>query len=439
MTLRRALPITIVLVLLLLGISGGLIVRPYITLTDRWNKPTDFGVQFTNLTRQHLGINDHGNALSIALMDTYVQELYETAAGPENVTYTDYDPDRVRLDRDIFSDAATPQQRELAATIIQGLSTGKIAELLDEIRADPRVVVEPAPGSVIFACNLPDAAIRFVVSGLEQSAIQAEERGDVASAILSLQRIAGLVRAEYSVPAYLSNLVGCANEQRLHTRIAALVESKQLLPDHLEALMETCDSIDGPDLLYALEGDRLTMLDLTRASFKDSLRIRWDARSQMQRLDEVCTARIAQARRQLADWKNEPDRTPADRWTQHERAIYAPALAMAVSDRPAVRAVLDVMTVRDGSRAILAIEQYRREHGRLPESLDSLTPYGVSMPTDAFVSQPLRYRVVSDSQYILYSVGADGDDNSGTPAEVPIDAILGKAPGTDFILYPRSK
>lgn len=439
MTLRRALPITILLILLLIVIAGGLIARPYITLTDRWNKPTNFGEQYTSMTRQHLGLDDNGCVFSIGLLDTYVQELYESAAGPENVTYTDYDPDRVRLDREIFSDAATPQQREIAATVVQGLNTGAIAELLDEIRADPRVVVEPAPGSVIFACTLPDAGIRFVVTGLDQSAIQAQERGDVAAAILSLQRMAGLIRADYSVPAYLSNLVGCANEQRLHTRIAALVESGQLLPDHLAALMEMCDSIDGPDLLYALEGDRLTMLDLTRASFKDSLRIRWDARSQMQRLDEVCTARIEQARRQLADWKNEPDRTPADQWTQRERAIYAPALTMALSDRPAVRAVLDILTVRDGSRAILAIEQYRREHGRLPDSLESLMPFVVSMPTDAFVSQPLRYRVVSDNQYLLYSIGADGEDNSGVPAETPIDAILGKAPGTDFILYPRSK
>lgn len=128
MTLRGALPITIVLVLLLLSISGGLIARPYITLTDRWNKPTNFGEQYTSMTRQHLGLDDNGCVFSIGLLDTYVQELYETAAGPENVTYTDYDPDRVRLNRDIFSDGATPQQREIAATVVQGLNTGKIAQ-----------------------------------------------------------------------------------------------------------------------------------------------------------------------------------------------------------------------------------------------------------------------------------------------------------------------
>ena len=441
MTLRRAIDIAIVLVVLLF-IAAAFYLWPSFAFGNRWNKPTDFVDQFVALTRQHnrLGDNELASSLSIELLDTYVRDLYVAAAGPENVTYTDYDPDRVRLDRGIFKPDATPTQRELARRIIDGLSTGKIADELDRIREDPRIVVHPAPGSVIFACNLPDATIRFVTSGLESSAAQSQQQGDIASSILALQRMAGLVRAEYSVPMCLSMLVGCANEQRLHARIATLIESEELTDDQLAEMKALCESIKGPDLLYVLEGERLTMLDLTRATFKDSLRTRWDARSQMKRLDEVCTDRIARATRQLADWKNTPDGTPADHWTKRERLIYAPALAIALSDRGPVGVVLGTQTVRDGSRAIVAIERYRREHGRVPESLAALVPkYLDAVPMDRFVSESLRYRVVSDDEYQLYSVGADAEDNAGVPAEQPDDALSIRAPCTDFIIHPRSE
>jgi hypothetical protein len=61
----------------------------------------------------------------------------------------------------------------------------------------------------------------------------------------------------------------------------------------------------------------------------------------------------------------------------------------------------------------LAVELYRRRGGTLPESLKALVPeFLPEVPTDPFDGKPLRY-VVSDGDYAVYSVGADGKDDGG--------------------------
>ena len=63
--------------------------------------------------------------------------------------------------------------------------------------------------------------------------------------------------------------------------------------------------------------------------------------------------------------------------------------------------------------AVLAIERYRADHGRVPETLDDLVgDYLNSVPIDPFDGQPLRYGLHS-SAYFVYSVWADGEDGGG--------------------------
>jgi HAAS len=63
---------------------------------------------------------------------------------------------------------------------------------------------------------------------------------------------------------------------------------------------------------------------------------------------------------------------------------------------------------------MLAIETYRRDTGRLPESLNLLAPrYIPSIPQDPFnPGYPIQYRV-DDLGYILYVAGSDGDLDDG--------------------------
>jgi hypothetical protein len=74
---------------------------------------------------------------------------------------------------------------------------------------------------------------------------------------------------------------------------------------------------------------------------------------------------------------------------------------------------------------MVAVERYRRAHGRWPEALTELVPVFLeSVPIDPFDGAPLRLGRFPEG-VILYSVGEDGQDNGGN---------LGKrlSPGTDM-------
>jgi hypothetical protein len=61
----------------------------------------------------------------------------------------------------------------------------------------------------------------------------------------------------------------------------------------------------------------------------------------------------------------------------------------------------------------LAIRAYRAEQGRYPDKLTDLAPkYLKQVPNDLYTDKPPIYRV-TDSGFLLYSVGRGGKDNGG--------------------------
>jgi hypothetical protein len=68
--------------------------------------------------------------------------------------------------------------------------------------------------------------------------------------------------------------------------------------------------------------------------------------------------------------------------------------------------------------ATLAILQYDAEQGQLPPNLQALVDEGYlkAAPRDAFSFGTLVYRR-TDGDFILYSFGADLDDDGGTPSK----------------------
>jgi hypothetical protein len=64
-----------------------------------------------------------------------------------------------------------------------------------------------------------------------------------------------------------------------------------------------------------------------------------------------------------------------------------------------------------------ALERYRRANGVLAESPDKLIPqYAEKMPLDIITGQPLRYKLLEDHQYLIYSIGWNEVDDGGVIA-----------------------
>ncbi len=104
---------------------------------------------------------------------------------------------------------------------------------------------------------------------------------------------------------------------------------------------------------------------------------------------------------------------------------------------------------REGTRAMIAVELYKKRYGTYPATIDELSPRILARPPiDPFTGKGFGYRVLeagkdpSGRGYLLYSFGADQTDNGGTPApKIDVDAFRRKVgKGSDFIFNtPRDK
>ncbi|MDH7501529.1 MAG: hypothetical protein QHJ82_02285, partial [Verrucomicrobiota bacterium] len=81
------------------------------------------------------------------------------------------------------------------------------------------------------------------------------------------------------------------------------------------------------------------------------------------------------------------------------------------------------------ARVACALERHRLAKGRYPETLAELAPGFISrVPADPVNGGPLKYRLIDQDRYVLYSVGPDGVDDGGKPiskAQVKEDVPAG--------------
>ena len=122
-------------------------------------------------------------------------------------------------------------------------------------------------------------------------------------------------------------------------------------------------------------------------------------------------------------------------------ALLMPALGMAG------RSPQMVIQQRDAMLVAIGLELYRRRTGAWPETLEQLVPELLpAVPRDRFDGRAMRYQLV-DGEPLLYSIGADRDDDGGRP---PLDrrgrlspklaALVvedpAKAADGDWVLWP---
>ena len=121
-------------------------------------------------------------------------------------------------------------------------------------------------------------------------------------------------------------------------------------------------------------------------------------------------------------------------WRHPIPKLLLPAIAKAIDERDGVECQIA------GTILMLSIEQYRAHSGHYPGSLTDLIPAILDeLPRDPYSAEGFIYRKVSENLesagYFLYSVGADGVDNSGTmSADNPSDAFSADANvGVDYV------
>jgi len=83
-------------------------------------------------------------------------------------------------------------------------------------------------------------------------------------------------------------------------------------------------------------------------------------------------------------------------------------------------------TLAGQATAACGLERYRLSKQNVPETLEQLVPkYLNAVPRDFFAGAPMKFRRTSADTFLLYSVGADGKDNGGSPGRTPLDETSG--------------
>jgi hypothetical protein len=96
----------------------------------------------------------------------------------------------------------------------------------------------------------------------------------------------------------------------------------------------------------------------------------------------------------------------------HFRLVTVPGEILAVSN--ALVRFADAETARRLTVTAIALKRYHLAHHAYPASLRDLVPqYLAEVPRDFMDGKPLRYTLQPDGNFLLYSVGEDGEDNAG--------------------------
>lgn len=154
------------------------------------------------------------------------------------------------------------------------------------------------------------------------------------------------------------------------------------------------------------------------------------------KIEELIEVDLIRARKRPRDRKAKPDIDPVDAlpWRFNLLQILMPA------SNKFVAAADQLLAEMEGTRALLGVELFRARNGKLPDSLESLTPAILTrMPGDPFTTNGLRYvksnpETGSDAgKYLLYSVGFDCEDNLGKMnSDAPFTSLNGSKSGRGF-------
>ena len=279
-------------------------------------------------------------------------------------------------------------------------------------------------------------AVRTIANVLHYDVIWRADQQDPDGAILSCRAILNTGRAIGDEPTLISQLVRHAVHSftvRGIERALAQGEPSDAALLSLQQLLE--QEVNGPPLvLIALRGERASLDRMMRNLENGKVPIhKWlgyfgsggsRGNPLFRNLEMFLSGCLKRQRASLVHLLT--DIVEAAKLPPEQRAAWFKAQGPTLASQPwAVQMFLPGVfrlepSFRRGEAELrcalvmVAVERFRRRHGRWPESLNELVPeFLVQLPTDPCNGLPLCYRHLKDG-VVIYSVAEDGVDNGGT-------------------------
>ena len=361
--------------------------------------------------------------------------------------------------------------RRMAIASLETWDEKGLTRRLDEIAASGKSV-RPLPDTretMMIDILLPElGTFRNLAKALRARMVVARDAGDWALYAKSFEHGLAIGRHEMSQVTIIDRLVGVAIRALMFAQLRDDLVARAV-PDDACAMLQDALDRQGKTAPLAHSFDAELNMHLDAVQWTHDRRGRVIL-SKVHQLDYssgpgpsiINVASIAFPRRaQTEQWfrdfnektKADAVKPVAERVRDARNGIsteyYTPSWNTVVQDMlvPAYGSVIrteDQIQLQElGARVLLAIERYRHATGKLPESLESLTPQWLAEPaTDPYSIEGnlLGYRVFSEPDeqgrmFVLYSIGYDGKDNQGAaPTENMPDALRNGYPDTDYVM-----
>ena len=250
-------------------------------------------------------------------------------------------------------------------------------------------------------------------------------RGDPAGAARSIRAILILARSLKREPTIVSMLVRIACEGIAIQQLEELLGTVNFSEEDLIELQEDLRAADYQEHVYqAMLGERVTIVTaiedptmqgidgprggLWRLTQRDALAL------SLEHMGELVAATRKpwpQALRDADQAEQRLDKITEASLVNRARYVLPALLLPAIS--VAFQAAARARATADAADAAIAVERFRRRHGRLPDQLDELVPeFLPEVPLDPFDGQPLRY-LVDEAGCRIYSLGMNQTDEGG--------------------------
>jgi hypothetical protein len=423
--MRRPLVIVALAFAALLAVGGILVARAVL-----WFGPELEDRDYTADLHAHaLAINAVTSEEGAAGWAAYTAVIDAVIAADESLSGEPaWQPDGTLRLRAIVLDS--PEHRSEAQLMLDALQQHEASARLDELAAAPPPVRPQATSGAPPVVHEDTKAARLLTRALAIELHDSIIAGAPAEAARTLRHMNALGRALMGQSTLLEHLVGSAIQVKgtgtlRYAVVAAQEAGAAPSAEMVDTFLPIVSADPGPTVVQALEGERLSALAMIAAELppRQGLQFRAISRgAQASRINEAFDNAIAFARRPAPDRFGET----------HEQANpgrmdVMPAILMPAFDRFITSGDQIAMQCH-ATLLMLHIERHIALAGAPPGSFDELNLPPEAL-RDPWSGRPYGYRRLAEDEYnrpyLLWAVGADGEDSDGARHPDGNDHALG--------------